>query len=115
MKSPFRLLSSLALAFVIGAPVAAKVVPPVGTVFDVPIACQIQQVKVLAITNTSGRVIPAGTRINYSYQRNPDHAVLSGYLQGGAIAPGQVIKRGIGPAYSCKAWFRRMPVLQPST
>lgn len=112
MKSSAKLAAAcLALLSVPLVPAAAKVTLPVESALNVPLGCQIQQMKVLAVTNTSGGAISAGTRINYSYQRYPDHAERTGYLAGGTIAAGQVIKRGIEPAYSCKAWFRRAPVM----
>jgi hypothetical protein len=114
MTSPTRLLLCLSLAAPLAAvtpAVAAKITVPVQTAFNVALGCQIVQAKVLAVTNTTNATIPAGTHISYNFQRYPDHAVLSGYVSGGAIAPGQTIKKGLQPAYSCNAWFRRVPPL----
>lgn len=112
MKSPVGLLIGFVLAGAAIVPASeAKVLQPVEIALNVSLACQIEQQKVLAITNTSGQTIPAGTHISYSFVRSPDHSSFSGYLSGGNIVPGQVIRKGIVPAYSCKAWFRRQPVL----
>ncbi|MBN8996150.1 MAG: hypothetical protein J0H94_13065 [Rhizobiales bacterium] len=111
MESPVRVLSTLAVMAAAMAPAAAaKFIVQVPTALDVPLGCRIESQKVLAVTNISGGSIPAGTHIGYSFQRNPDHAVITGYVSGGTIAPGQVIRKGIVPAYSCKAWFRKQPV-----
>jgi hypothetical protein len=110
MKSPtsFLALSIAVLATAPGA-VAAKITVPVETALNVPLGCQIVQSKVMAVTNTTGHGISAGTRIAYSFVRYPDHAALQGSFATSALAPGQVLKIGLQPAYSCKAWYRRPP------
>ena len=114
MKSPASLLAlpvALALLPVAMVPAtAAKIRVPVETVLNVPLGCQIVQAKVLAVTNTTGHGISAGTRISYSFQRYPDHAAMQGSFATSALAPGQTLKIGLQPAYSCKAWYRRPPV-----
>jgi hypothetical protein len=114
MTSPASLLAlpvALALVPVAMIPAAAKIVVPVETALNVPLGCRIVQAKVLAVTNTTGHGISAGTRISYSFQRYPDHAAMQGSFTSSALAPGQTLKIGLQPAYSCKAWYRRPPVM----
>ena len=112
MKSPIRILANVVvIAAAIGPASAGKFMPPVETALNVALGCQIVNHKELTITNTTGAAIAAGTRISYSYVRDPDRKSFSGSLSGGQIAPGQVVKKGIVPAFSCSAWFRRQPVM----
>jgi hypothetical protein len=114
MKSPASLLAlpvALALVPVAMMPAAAKIAVSIETVLNMPLGCQIVQTKVLAVTNTTGHGISAGTRISYSFQRYPDHAAMRGSFTSRALAPGQTLKIGLQPAYSCKAWYRRPPLV----
>lgn len=108
MKSSIPSLASLAMAAALASPAQGAGAAPA---LNVSLACQIQSPMFLAITNTTGGAIPSGTRIDYSYLRNPDRLTIPGHLTSGLIAPGQVIRRHILSAFSCKAWFRKQPVL----
>lgn len=83
------------------------------TILQTPLKCAMENVKILVVTNSTGATISAGTRIHYAFERMPDHAKISGSAITGKLLPGAVVKRGVGPAFSCTASFRKTLVLAP--
>ena len=83
------------------------------TAFRVWLTCQVQNEKVLAITNTSGATISAGTRITYDAIRKPDQAHYGRTISTAGMTPGGVLQIGAVPSFSCTAWFVRLPVMAP--
>jgi hypothetical protein len=83
------------------------------TALTTPLDCRIRDYKVVAITNTTGATIPAGTRISYDTIRIPDGAHIGGSFVSGVVAPGAVIQIGAWESSSCTAWMRRVLVMAP--
>ena len=77
------------------------------------LGCQVQNEKLLAITNTTGAVISAGTNITYDAIRKADQAHYGRTISTGGMAPGAVLKIGVLPSSSCTAWFMRPAVMAP--
>jgi hypothetical protein len=80
---------------------------------NVSIRCEIVAEKVIEITNTSGGFIAGGTTISYDVVRRPDQAHVVGSFVTSGLGPGSSVKKGLFPALSCTAWFRRPLVLAP--
>ena len=83
------------------------------SILRTPLQCQILSGKVIAITNSTGATISGGTQISYDVIRMPDHAHIGGQFVSSTMPPGATVKRGLFPAYSCTAWFRKPLVLAP--
>lgn len=100
-------------ALLCGVPAAAAPRLPEVAALNTPLGCQIQDYKVVVITNTTGATLPAGARITYDWVRAPDHAHTVATVTGGALAPGAIVQIGVSEAYSCTAWTPRVLVMAP--
>jgi hypothetical protein len=79
----------------------------------VTLGCQISQVKVIVITNTTASPITAGTQITYDAIRLGDGQHYGRTGGGPFLAPGSSFKVGGSPSSSCTAWYRRQLQLAP--
>lgn len=94
--------------------IQAQAIDRTGVLFNsVPLACWIENEKVIAVVNSTGKTLPAGTRLSVDAVRIPDG---THYKKGGTIArtpSGGIIRMGAVPSSSCTASARLpMPVLK---
>ncbi len=94
--------------------VQAQAIDRTGVLFNsVSLACWIENEKVIAVVNSTGKTLPAGTRLSVDAIRIPDGMH---YKKGGIIArtpSGGIIRMGAVPSSSCTASARLpMPVLR---
>lgn len=107
-------MASAFLVFMIFANSQAAAIDRTGVLFNsVSLACWIEDQKVIAVVNSTGKTLPAGTRLSVDAIRIPDgtHYKKTGTL--GRTPSGAIIRMGAVPSSSCTAFARMpMPVLR---
>ena len=79
----------------------------------VSLACWIENEKVIAVVNSTGKTLPAGTKLSVDAIRIPDGSHYRKSTTMGRTATGGIIRMGAVPSSSCTASARLpMPVLK---
>jgi hypothetical protein len=108
-KSPAVLCFATIAVLAVGTPADSAPCPKLGLVAlgRVFLPCAVSNEKVLVITNNTGHTIDTGkTPVSFDAVRKPDGLHYCGSFNGGAVAAGRVIEKGLFPMLSCKAWYR---------
>ena len=104
-------IAMVGLAFTSG---YAAAVEPTGLIWNrVSLACWIENEKVIAVVNSTGKTLPAGTKLSVDAIRIPDGSHYRKSTTLGRTATGGIIRMGAVPSSSCTASARLpMPVLK---
>ena len=79
----------------------------------VSLACWIEDQKVIAVVNSTGKTLPAGTRLSVDAIRIPDGTHYKKSTTLGRTPSGEIIRMGAVPSSSCTASARLpMPVVR---
>ncbi|HZP21292.1 MAG TPA: hypothetical protein VFB16_13930 [Bauldia sp.] len=79
----------------------------------VSLRCEIVNSKVVKITNSTGSVISAGTRISYDAVRAHGAGHYGGSFLSPQLQPGAFVQRGGEDSSTCTAWFVRPLLMSP--
>jgi len=107
-------LAILALAAGLASAVSAEARTMRTSALRVPLACSVQQQKVIVITNTTGATLAAGTLITFDAVRLPDGHHYAETNASPLLPPGAYLQVGGWPSTSCTAWYTRRPLLLQS-
>ena len=111
MSARLTLAGSLVVAMVAHA-AAAPVAATNALNRKVPLDCQLQQSKIVVITNSTSETISAGTRIGFDTVRRGTTAHFDGSFASGTMLPGAVVHRPAVDSLSCTAWYTTQPVMK---
>jgi hypothetical protein len=75
--------------------------------------CAVTDPNVLLITNTSSKMISAGTKIWYDAVRIGNGQHYGGGFSTTGLLSGAIARKGVDPSSSCTAWFMRPIVNSP--
>ena len=111
MSARLTLAGPLLVAMVVHA-AAAPVAETNALNRKVPLECQLQQSKIVVITNSTGQTISAGTHISFDTLRRGGAAHFDGSFASGTMPPGAVVHRPAVDSLSCTAWYTTQPVMK---
>jgi hypothetical protein len=86
---------------------ASAIVAGGGDALDrkVYLKCGLENSKIVVVTNSTDKIIAAGTKISFSTLRRGSAARFDGSFASPDMAPGAYIKRPAVDSVSCTAWY----------
>ncbi|HEY5080949.1 MAG TPA: hypothetical protein VII91_03335 [Bauldia sp.] len=79
---------------------------------NVYLKCGLENSKIVAVTNSTGKIITAGTKISFSALRRGSTAYFDGSFLSPDMVPGAAIKRPAVDSVSCTAWYVKPLLMQ---